>query len=77
VAGIVKHGSTAFNAALWRTCEMSEKAYVVRFKHPQLSTEFVIAATAEIHGEHLALVNSKGKLTALFYLGVVDSWFES
>jgi hypothetical protein len=56
---------------------MSEKAYVVRFKHPQLSTEFVIAATAEIHGEHLALVNSKGKLTALFYLGVVDSWFES
>jgi hypothetical protein len=29
---------------------MSEKAYVVRFKHRGLTTEFVIAATAEVHG---------------------------
>jgi len=56
---------------------MSEKAYVVRFKNPGLTTEFVTAATAEIHGEHLALVNSEGKLATLFYMGVVESWFQS
>jgi hypothetical protein len=55
---------------------MIEKAYEVRFKHPGLTTELVIAATAEIHGEHLVLVNSKGKLAALYYLAVVKSWFE-
>jgi hypothetical protein len=77
VAGKFSDGSTAFNAALRRTCEMSEKVYVVRFKHPGLSTQFVIAASGEIHGDHLALLNSKGKLAALFYLGVVDRWFES
>jgi hypothetical protein len=42
-----------------------------------LSIEPVIAARAEIHGEHLAMVNSTGKLAALFYLEAVESWAES
>ena len=56
--------------------EMSDKAYLIRFKHPALGIQSVIAAVAEIHGEHIALLNSKGKLAALFLTEVVDSWLE-
>jgi hypothetical protein len=55
---------------------MSDKAYQLRFKHPELSIQPVIAASAEIHGEHIALLNSKGKLAALFLTEVVESWSE-
>jgi hypothetical protein len=55
---------------------MSDKAYLFWFKHPELSTQFVTAASAEIHGEHIALLNSKGKLAALFLTEVVESWSE-
>jgi hypothetical protein len=55
---------------------MRDKAYLVRFKHPELSIQSVIAASAEIHGEHIALLNSKGKLAALFLTEVVESWSE-
>jgi hypothetical protein len=43
---------------------MSDKAYLVRFQHPELSIQSVIAASAEIHGEHIALLDSKGELAA-------------
>jgi hypothetical protein len=39
--------------------EMGDKAYVIRFKHPHLSTQPVVAANAEIHAEHIALLDSK------------------
>jgi hypothetical protein len=55
---------------------MSDKAYLIRFKHPALGIQSVIAASAEIQGEHIALLNSKGKLAALFLTEVVDSWPE-
>jgi hypothetical protein len=55
----------------------SDKAYVIRFKHPQLSIQPVAAASAEIHGEHIALLNSKGKLAALFLTEAVESCSES
>ena len=55
---------------------MSDKAYVIRFKHPQLSIQPVVAASAEIHGEPMALLISKGKLAALFLTEVVESWSE-
>jgi hypothetical protein len=55
---------------------MSDKTYLIRFKHPGLSMQSVIAANAEIHGEHIALLNSKGKLAALFLTDVVGSWSE-
>jgi hypothetical protein len=44
---------------------MSDKAYLIRFQHPELSIQSVIAASAEINGEHIALLDSKGKLAAL------------
>jgi hypothetical protein len=37
----------------------------------------VMAASAEIHGEHIALLTSKGKLAALFLTEVVESWCDS
>lgn len=56
---------------------MSDKAYLIRFKHRELGTQSVTAASAEIHGEHIALLTSKGKLAALFLTEVVESWSES
>jgi hypothetical protein len=32
---------------------MGDKAYVIRFKDPHLSTQPVVAANAEIHAEHM------------------------
>jgi hypothetical protein len=55
---------------------MSDKAYLIRFKHPELGIQSVIAASAEIHGEHIVLLNSKGKPAALFLTEVVESWSE-
>jgi hypothetical protein len=34
----------------------------------------MIAASAEFHGEHIALLNSRGKLVALFLMEIVESW---
>jgi hypothetical protein len=36
----------------------------------------VLAVRAEIQGEHLVLLNSEGKLAAIFLLEVVESWSE-
>jgi hypothetical protein len=52
------------------------QAYLVRFKHPELSIQSVTTASAEIHSEHIALLNSKGKLDALFLTEVAESWSE-
>jgi hypothetical protein len=55
---------------------MAEKIYLIRFKPPNLETATVVAARAEIQGEHLVLLNSDGELAALFMLDVVESWSE-
>jgi hypothetical protein len=34
----------------------------------------VIAARAKFHGEYIALLNSNGKLAALFLMDTVESW---
>ena len=53
---------------------MLDKTYLVRFKPPALGIQEVIASTAEIHDEHLVFCDSKGKLTALFLVEIVQSW---
>jgi hypothetical protein len=53
---------------------MTDKTFLVRFKPRELGLKAVIAARAEIHGEHIALLNSKGKLAALFLVEIVQSW---
>jgi hypothetical protein len=53
---------------------MTDKTFVVRFKARELSTQRVTAAQAEIYAEHMVLLNSTGKLAALFLLEALESW---
>ena len=53
---------------------MTDKTYLVRFKPRKIGLQTVIAARAEIHGEHIALLDSKGRLAALFLIEIVESW---
>jgi hypothetical protein len=55
---------------------MSDKRYLLKLKSPGLSFRSIVATTAEIHDDHLVLVNSEGKLAALFVLDIVDCWLE-
>ncbi len=48
--------------------------YLVRFKPREIGLQTAIAARAEIHGEHIALLNSEGELAALFLMEIVESW---
>jgi hypothetical protein len=53
---------------------MADKRYLVSCKTPEMSTQPVVAANCEVHGEHLVLLNSKGRLAAMFLLEIVESW---
>jgi hypothetical protein len=55
---------------------MPDKTYLIRFNKTDLQSHLVIAANAEIHGEHLVFLGSDGSLAALFVLEVVESWSE-
>jgi hypothetical protein len=56
---------------------MTDKTFLIRFKlATYLSPRPVLAARAQIHGEHLVLLNSEGKLAALFLLEDVEGWPE-
>jgi hypothetical protein len=56
---------------------MTDKTYLVRLKPRELGLHVVIAASAEIHGEHIVLLNSDGELAALFLLEIVENWTET
>jgi hypothetical protein len=56
---------------------MADKTYLVKFKKSAMPIQLVIASTVEIHGEHLAMLDSNGRLAALFVMEVVESWSES
>jgi hypothetical protein len=53
---------------------MADKRYLVSCKTPSFSTQTVVAANCEVDGEHLVLLNSKGRLAAMFLLETVESW---
>ena len=55
---------------------MSENVYLIRFKPAEISPQTLVAATAEIHGDHLVLLNAKGQISALFVMDTVESWSE-
>jgi hypothetical protein len=52
----------------------TDYGFVVRIRSPKQILHYVVASTAEIQGEHLIFVNSKGKLIASFMLDAVCSW---
>jgi hypothetical protein len=51
-----------------------DKTYLVRIKAPSFAVQHVTAVSAEIYGEHLVFLKSKGKLSALFLIEIVESW---
>jgi hypothetical protein len=55
---------------------MRDKTYLIRFKGPAVTFHVVIAASAEIHGEHLVFLRLDGCPAALFVLEIVESWSE-
>jgi hypothetical protein len=55
---------------------MCDKTYLIQFKRSDLAFHAVIAARAEIHGEHLVFLRSDGRVAALFVLEIVESWSE-
>ena len=55
---------------------MNENVYLIRFKLAEISPQTLVATTAEIHGEHLVLLNDKGQINALFLMETVESWSE-
>lgn len=57
-------------------CLMPEKTFLIRFKLSDLDFHTVIAAKAEIHGDHLVFLRADGSLAALFLMDLVQSWSE-
>jgi hypothetical protein len=53
-----------------------ERLFVVRFVPLDMKPQSFTAFTAEIHGEHLVLKNSRAKLVAMFLSEIVESWSE-
>jgi hypothetical protein len=56
--------------------EMVETTFLVQFRIPELGTQPVIAARAEVRGEHLLLLSSNGEVAAAFLLENVKTWSE-
>ncbi len=55
---------------------MADRTYIVRFKQPEGRAQVFVASSAEIHGDHIVLLNSNGQLAALLLLEFVESWNE-
>ena len=53
--------------------DVADETYIVRFKSPQMGVQLVAASSAEIHGDHIALLNSDRQLVALLLLDIVES----
>jgi hypothetical protein len=55
---------------------MPNKTILVRLKVSRVAFQHVRAVRAEIRGEHLAFIDAKGRLAALFLMEAVESWHE-
>jgi hypothetical protein len=55
---------------------MTAKTYLVRFKNPAISTEPVVAVRAAILGDYIVMHDAEGRLVALFFMPIVESWSE-
>jgi hypothetical protein len=51
---------------------MRDKTFLVRVKVPSGAFQHVRATIAELNGEHLLLLDSEGKLAALFLMKIVE-----
>jgi hypothetical protein len=55
---------------------MNDKRFQVVVGPAIATPQHFIASRAEVHGDHLVLIDSEGKLAALFLLDIVQSWKE-
>jgi hypothetical protein len=55
---------------------LANKTYIVRFKNPAISTQPVVASRAEIQGDPIVMHDAQGRLVALFWMAIVESWSE-
>ncbi len=53
---------------------MTDKTYIVQFAPPQLGTQHMTAASADVYGDRLVLLNSNEEAVAIFLLDTVESW---
>jgi hypothetical protein len=53
---------------------MTDKTYMIRFKSPETSTRYMSAASVEVNGDNLVLLNSVGEPVVIFLLEIVESW---
>lgn len=56
---------------------MSVKTYFVQFKPSGMIAQLVIAASAEIEGDHIVMRDSQGEMVASFSMDLVESWTAS
>jgi hypothetical protein len=53
---------------------MADQMFFVELKSPGHAIRHVLAARYEVRGEHLAFINTEGKLEALFLIDSIQSW---
>ena len=53
---------------------MIDKTYMVRFESPEIGALYMSAASAEVDGDNLVLLNSIGEPVAIFLLEIIESW---
>lgn len=53
---------------------MTDKTYIVQFRPPELGTQHMTAASADVYGDHLVLLNPNEESVAIFLLETVESW---
>jgi hypothetical protein len=76
VAGLNHHRSLIVGDFRFFICTESAEDPIIRFKRSDVNPHLVIAASAEIQGEHLVFLRSDGSLAALFVLEIVESGSE-
>ena len=53
---------------------MTDKTYIVQFRLAAHGTQHVTAASADVYGDHLVLLNPNEEPVAVFLLDIVESW---
>jgi hypothetical protein len=53
---------------------MADQVFFVILKSSEYAIQHVLAARYEVRGEHLAFINTEGRLAALFPIDTIQSW---
>jgi hypothetical protein len=53
---------------------MVDQVFFLVLKSSKYAIQHVLAARYEVRGEHLAFINTEGRLAALFLIDTIQSW---